>query len=107
MFMLHSCRTLPFFLYCCKRNIAETVCIIYHMPLKAAEQQHQHKNSKNARFNQKSDMKTRTGRQQPATKHTADTKSRKKPKTEWQQNCEFGNFNLTKICDFKQNSVDL
>lgn len=53
MFMLHSCRTLPFFLYCCKRNIAETVCIIYHMLLKAAEQQHQHKNSKNAGFNQK------------------------------------------------------
>jgi len=28
------------------------------MLLKAAEQQHQYKNSKNARFNQKSDMKT-------------------------------------------------
>lgn len=44
---------------------------------------------------------------QPATTHTAETKSRKKPETEWHQNCAFGNFNLTKICDFKQNSVDL
>lgn len=82
MFMLHSCRTLPFFLYCCKRNIAETVCIIYHMLLKAAEQQHQHKNSKNAGFNQKIRYENCPGRQQPATTHTAETKSRKKTETE-------------------------